>query len=239
MSEQNRFYPEKEPISRELRQLREELWGPIPPHERVQWSNALLDNPPFELTVMGNLGNTQLLHRDGIVMNRQWVAVARYWDDLGVTAYEWLLQKGTISSNITKNSRPEEDPWGDCNEEERIAWTAATLKFPPQFLGATVMGLQANHAKKYGITKSITWIELAMEFRSAGFTPEEFIVLNTEVRKFHKRGKHNALITTTWGKGNVQFVRLKAHQWTDWLERYREGADSYILTEQFLAPHWS
>jgi len=231
-------WQEKEPISRELRLLREELWGPIPPRERIEWSNALLDNPPTELTVMGMFQNTQLLHRDGIVMNRQWVAVARYWDDLGVTAYEWLLQKGTLASNTPENTSPEEDPWGDCTDEERRAWTAATLQFPPMFLGATVMGLHDRHAKQTGITNSKGWIDLALEFRAAGFTPEEFIELNTQVRKFHKRGQRNSKITTTWGNLNKEYVRLKAEQWTNWLERFRAGEDTVELTKELLGSNW-
>ena len=230
---------QKEPISRELRALREELWGPIPPAERIQWSNALLDNPPTDLTVMGKLANTQLLGRDGVVMNRQWVAVARHWDDLGVTAYEWLLQKGTLVDATPHHVTKEKvDPWGDCTDQERRAWTTATVWFPPQFLGATVMGLHDNHARKTGITNSKTWISLALEFREAGFTPEEFVVLNTWVRKFHKRGQKNTLITTTWGNMNKQFVRLDAQKWTHWLERFRVGEEPEQLTKEILEPHW-
>lgn len=230
--------PEKEPLSRELRILREELWGPLSPHERRDWSNALLDNPPTDLTIIGKLQNTQLYNRNGIVMNRQWVAVARYWDDHGVTPAQWLLQKGTLASNTPGNTTPEEDPWGDCTEQERREWTAATVMFPPQFLGATVMGLHDRHAKQTGITNSKTWIDLALEFRTAGFTPEEFIELNTQVRKFHKRGQRNTLITTTFGNLNKEYVRLNAQQWSNWLIRFRTGEDPLALTEQLLAPHW-
>ena len=230
---------QKPPIPRELRAQREELWGPIPPSERVQWSNALLDNPPTQLTVMGKFANTQLLARDGIVMNRQWVAVARYWDDLGVSAYEWLLQKDNIV-DVTPHWRETEspDPWGDCSDRERREWTAVTLQFPPQFLGATIMALQGNHARKTGITNSQTWVNLALEFRAAGFTPEEFVVLNTWVRKFHKRGQKNTMITTTWGNMNIQYVRLNAQQWTQWLDRYRAGEEPEQLTAEILEHHW-
>ena len=230
---------QKEPLSRELRTLREELWGPIPPDERILWSNALLDNPPTDLTVMGKMANSQLLHRDGIVMNRQWVAVARHWDDLGVTAYEWLLQKGTLV-DATPHYRTHEstDPWGNCTEQERREWTAVTLRYPPMFLGATIMALHGNHAKRTGITNSKTWIDLALEFRAAGFTPAEFLVLNAQVRKFFKRGYTNTLITTTWGSHNVQFVRLDAQQWTTWLEHFRKGAEPEELTRTLLEPHW-
>ncbi len=100
------------------------------------------------------------------------------------------------------------------------------------------MALHDNHARKTGITNSKTWIELALEFRAAGFTPEEFMVLNTQVRKFHKRGQENSLITTTWGLNNVQFVRLDAQQWTNWLERYRAGEEAEGLTMELLEPHW-
>jgi hypothetical protein len=229
---------QKEPISRELRMLREKLWGPIPPHERIQWSNALLDNPPTQLNVMGKLANSQLLARDGIVMNRQWVAVARYWDDLGVSAYEWLLQKDAIVdvTPLWRETTPQ-DPWGDCTQQERREWTAATLRFPPMFLGATIMALQGNHAKKTGITNSETWIKLALEFRAAGFTPQEFIELNTQVRKFHKRGMRNTLVTTTWGSSNVEFIRLDAQQWTDWLTQYRQGTEPEQLTREMLGPN--
>jgi hypothetical protein len=230
---------QKDPLARDLRSLREELWGPIPPAERIQWSNALLDNPPTDLTVMGKFANSQLLQRDGIVMNRQWVAVARHWDDLGVTAYEWLLQKGTLVDATPHHKTQEaEDPWGDCTEHERRAWTVATLQFPPMFLGATIMALQGKHARVTGITNSKTWIDLALEFRAAGFTPEEFLELNAQVRKFFKRGMTNTLITTTWGSHNVQFVRLDAQQWTNWLVPYRNGADPEELTKAFLAPNW-
>lgn len=230
---------QKEPIPRELRAQREELWGPIPPHERVLWSNALLDNPPTELTNMGKMANTQLLARDGIVMNRQWVAVARYWDDLGVSAYEWLLQKDSIV-DVTPHWRETEpqDPWGECSDTERREWTTATVMFPPQFLGATIMALHNNHARKTGITNSQTWVNLALEFRAAGFTPEEFVVLNTWVGKFHKRGQKNSMITTTWGNLNKQYVRLNAQQWTHWLERYRAGEEPEQLTRDILEPHW-
>lgn len=235
---------EKAPLSRELRELREQLWGPIPPHERRMWSNALLDNPPTDLNTIGKLQNMQLYERDGIVMNRLWVAVARYWDDQGLTAYEWLLQRGTLvdiaeyKRNLERNNEEATDPWGDCTEPERRTWTADTLRFPPMFLGATIMALHDNHAKRTGITNSKTWIDLALEFRTAGFTPEEFIVLNTQVRKFHKRGHENSLITTTWGQNNVQFVRLDAQQWTNWLERHRAGEDPVELTKELLEPHW-
>ena len=234
---------EKAPLSRELRELREELWGPIPPHERRMWSNALLDNPPTDLNINGKLQNMQLYERDGIVMNRLWVAVARYWDDLGLTAYEWLLQRGTLvdiaeyKRNLERNNEPT-DPWGDCTEQERREWTAATVQFPPQFLGATVMGLHDRHAKQTGITNSKTWIDLALEFRAAGFTPDEFIELNTQVRKFHKRGYENTLVTTTQGMRNIQFIRLDAQKWTNWLERYRAGEDPEALTKEVLEPHW-
>ena len=234
---------EKEPISRELRQLREQLWGPIPPHERRQWSDALLDNPPTELNNIGKQQNLQLYLRDGIVMNRLWVAVARYWDDLGLTAYEWLLQRNTLvdiaeyKRNLERENEPT-DPWGDCTEQERRQWTAATVLFPPRFVGATVMGLHNKHAKETGITNSKAWIDLALEFRAAGFTPEEFIELNTQVRKFHKRGQKNTLITTTWGAMNKEYVRLEAKSWTNWLERYRAGEEPEQLTAELLEPHW-
>ena len=235
---------EKEPLSRDLRQQREQLWGPIPPFERRLWSNALLDNPPTDLNTIGKQQNMQLYGRDGIVMNRLWVAVARHWDDLGLSAYEWLLQRNTLvdiveyKRNLERDSQATTDHWGDCTGEERREWTAATLRFPPMFLGATIMALHDNHARKTGITNSKTWIELALEFRAAGFTPEEFVVLNTQVRKFHKRGQENSLITTTWGLNNVQFVRLDAQQWTNWLERYRAGEDPELLTKELLEPHW-
>ena len=234
---------EKDSLSRNLRQLREELWGPIPPHERRLWSDALLDNPQTDLNTIGKLQNMQLYERDGIVMNRLWVAVARYWDDQGLTAYEWLLQRNTLvdiaeyQRNLEREQQPT-DPWGDCTEQERREWTTATVMFPPQFLGATVMGLHNKHAKQTGITNSKTWIDLALEFRAAGFTPAEFIELNTQVRKFHKRGCENTLVTTTWGTRNIQYIHLDAQKWTNWLERYRTGEDPEVLTKELLEPHW-
>lgn len=43
---------------------------------------------------------------------------------------------------------------------------------------------------------------------------------------------------TTWGLNNVQFVRLDAQQWTNWLERYRAGEEPELLTKELLEPHW-
>jgi hypothetical protein len=62
--------------------------------------------------------------------------------------------------------------------------------------------------------------------------------LNTQVRKFHKRGMRNTLVTTTWGSGNVEFIRLDAQQWTGWLERYQAGEEPEQLTREMLEPHW-
>lgn len=55
--------------------------------------------------------------------------------------------------------------------------------------------------------------------------------------KHHQQGT-SSLITTTWGLNNVQFVRLDAQQWSNWLERYRAGEDPVELTKELLGSNW-
>jgi hypothetical protein len=62
--------------------------------------------------------------------------------------------------------------------------------------------------------------------------------VRTQVKKFHKHGMRSTLVSTTWGSGNVKFIRLDAQQWTGWLTQYRQGAEPEQLTRVMLGSNW-
>jgi hypothetical protein len=208
------------------------VWGSVPKNERFAWSNALIDNPPKVLNTLGRMANRTQRYSQGIVSLNSWVKVARHYNDLGLSAADWLLLKDVLAPL-------EPDPWGDCSAEERRAWSAATILFPPHFTGATISAMVAHHVRRTGINMCEPWISLAQEFRAADFTADEFILLNELVKAFARDVPgvaDSTLVPTANDHDGYRVIQLRAADWLSWLLRYRGGADPAVLMAGIVAP---
>jgi len=210
------------------------VWGSIPESERFAWSNALIDNPPTIPNMIGRMANLTQRYSEGNVSLNSWVKTARYFDELGLSSSDWLLLKRVLAPF-------EPDPWGDCSVEERRAWSAATLAFPPHFRGATISALVARHVRRTGINICEPWISLALEFRAADFTVDEFVLLNELVRAFTDDRSLQCDLTfvpVDQDHDNYRVIQLRASDWLSWLLRYRGGADPVALMAGIVAPEY-
>jgi hypothetical protein len=148
-----------------------------------------------------------------------------------------------------KDFPPEHETWQPLSDALRNTWCAAIKKYPPIFLGATVMVMTNAEVGSNGYTDSGDWIELGKEFNAAGFTPEEFVALNDSVRTDARANPFgsptpatyvtNSLVTVS-GTANrtLRMIRLRASDWLGWLERVRSGEAPGTVAHELLAPHW-
>jgi hypothetical protein len=231
--------------ARELRDPRErddssgrapqgDVWGSIPKNERFAWSNALIDNPPSILNMLGRMANRTQRYSQGIVSLNSWIKTARHYNELGLTAADWLLLKDVLAPF-------DPDPWLDCSAEERCEWSAATLQFPPHFVGATISAMVTTHVQRTGINICEPWISLALEFRAADYTVDEFILLNELVRAFARDVPgviDSPMVPATKDHDDYRVIQLRAADWLNWLLRYRGGADPAALFAAIVAPEY-
>jgi hypothetical protein len=212
----------------------ENVWGSIPANERYAWSNALIDNPPTIPNMIARWSFQGERYREGTVSLNSWVKVARHFHDLGLSTSDWLILKDVLAPI-------EPDPWGDCSAEERRAWSAATLAFPPHFTGATISALVARHVRRTGINICEPWISLALEFRAADFTVDEFVLLNELVKAFTDDRSLQCdltLVPTATDHDGYRVIQLRAADWLSWLLRYRGGTDPVALMAGTVAPEY-
>jgi len=227
----------REPRARDDRSGRAphgDVWGSIPKNERFAWSNALIDNPPKVLNTLGRMANRTQRYSQGVVSLNSWVKVARHYNDLGLSAADWLLLKDVLAPL-------EPDPWGDCSAEERRAWSAATIAFPPHFTGATISAMVGRHVRRTEINICAPWISLALEFRAADFTVEEFVLLNELVKAFVDDRSLQcdlALVPIANDHDDYRVIQLRAADWLSWLLRCRGGADPAALMARIVAPEY-
>jgi hypothetical protein len=150
---------------------------------------------------------------------------------------------------VSKDFPPEHETWQPLSDALRNSWCAAIKKYPPIFLGATVMVMTNAEVGSNGYTDSGDWIELGKEFDAAGFTPEEFVALNDAVRTDARANPFgnprpetyvpNSLVTLSGTvNSTLRMIRLRASDWQGWLELVRAGEDPGTVTAELLAPHW-
>lgn len=210
------------------------VWGSIPQNERYAWSNALIDNPPSILNTLGRMANRTQRYSQGVVSLNSWVKTARHFNDLGLSAADWLLLKDVLAPF-------DPDPWGDCSPKERRTWSAATIAFPPHFTGATISAMVARHVRRTGINICEPWISLALEFRAADFTVKEFVLLNELVKAFTDDRSLQCDLTfvpVAQDHDNYTVIQLRSTDWLSWLLRYRGGADPVALMAGIVAPDY-
>lgn len=139
--------------------------------------------------------------------------------------------------------------WEPMSVELRSAWCHAMLTYYPILLNPAMMVAIQSATEGRGWHESGDWIQLAKEFDVAGFTPQEFVLLN-DVIGLDPRSRPafgytpnpeyvpNSLVTLSGLGDHRRNVRLRPTDWTAWLQRVRAGEDPGAVGTEILAPHW-
>lgn len=114
--------------------------------------------------------------------------------------------------------------WDPIPHERRVRWCQMQLDYPPVWFGTFPMIYTARAVQRDGYTNITEWVEVAHDFESAGFTPEQYYLLRMCISTNLRVGRDHRLLYSHRGSGGgPECHYIKASDWVLWLELVASG----------------